>query len=78
MNTTADLEQLVLGLPPVDRARLALRAWENLAGDVDIAGDPTIGPEGLRIAIERDAEITGGRATALDEVEFRRWTDADG
>ena len=77
MNTTADLEQQVRGLPPADRARLVLRAWESLAGDFDIAADPTIDPQGLRIAMERDAELMGGRAMALDDVEFRRRTGAD-
>lgn len=77
MNTTADLEQQLLGLPPVDRARLVLRAWETLAGDADIAADPTIDPEGLRIALERDTELVGGLAMALEDVEFRRRTGAN-
>ena len=78
MNTTADLEQQLLELPPADRARLVLRAWESLADDPDIAADPAIDPQGLRIAIERDAELTSGREVAIDAVEFRRRTGADG
>ena len=77
MNTTADLEQQVLGLPPADRARLVLRAWESLAGDPDIAADRTIDPQGLKIAMERDAELTGGLVMALDDVEFHRRTGAN-
>ena len=77
MNTTADLEQQLLGLPPLDRARLVLRAWETLAGDADVAADPTIDPEGVRISLERDAELIGGLAIALDDIEFRRRTGAN-
>lgn len=78
MNTTADLEQQLLGLPPADRARLLLRAWESLADDPDVAADPDIDPQGLKVAIERDAELTTGLANAIDDSEFRRRTGADG
>ena len=77
MNTTADLEQQLLGLPPADRARLLLKAWESLAEDPDAAADPSIDPQGIRIAIERDAELTNGTMRPIDDIEFRRWTGAD-
>lgn len=78
MTTTADLEQQLLGLPPADRARLLLKAWESLADDPEVATDPAIDPQGLKIAIERDAELTNGSAKPIDDQEFRRRTGADG
>ena len=78
MNATTDLEQQLLGLPPADRARILLKAWESLADDPDVAADATIDPEGLRIAIERDAELTHESTNPIDDIEFRRRTGADG
>ena len=78
MSTTADIEQQILGLPPAERARLLLRAWESLADDADVAADPAIDPQGLKIAIERDAELTNGSTKAIEDAEFRRRTGADG
>ena len=78
MNSTSDLEQQLLGLPPADRARLLLRAWESLTDDPDVATDPAIDPQGQKIAIERDADLTNGSANPIDDLEFRRRTGADG
>ena len=78
MNTTADLEQQLLGLPPADRARLLLRAWESLADDPEVATDPTVDPKGLKVAIERDIELSSGAIQPIDDLEFRRRTGADG
>lgn len=74
MNTTADLENQVLELPPADRARLLLRAWDSLVDDFEVVADPTIDPEGVIVALERDAELTNGVTKLIDEVEFRRRT----
>jgi hypothetical protein len=78
MNTATDLEQQLLGLPPADRARLLLRAWESLADDADASTDPAIDPQGLKLAVERDAEIGAGIVSLIDDREFRRRTGADG
>ena len=78
MNTATDLEQQLLGLPPADRARLLLRAWESLADDPEVAADPAIDPQGLKIAMERDAEIRNGAVKPIDDIEFHRRTGADG
>ena len=78
MNTTADLEQQLLRLPPADRARLLLRAWESLADETEVATDPSVDPKGLKIAIERDIELTSGAVQPIDDLEFRRRTGADG
>ena len=78
MNTTADLERQLLGLPPADRARLLIRAWESLVDDPAVAADPEIDPQGLRVALERDADLKNGRAESINDAEFRRRTSADG
>ena len=78
MNTATDLEQQLLGLPPAERARLLLKAWESLADDPNVPIDPEIDPQGLKMAIERDAEISAGTISAIDELEFRSRTGADG
>lgn len=77
MNTTAELEQQLLGLPPADRARLVLKAWESLVDDLEVASDPTIDTEGISIAMERDAELERSTVTPMDDAEFRRRTGDD-
>jgi hypothetical protein len=78
MATTADLEQQILGLPPADRARLILKAWESLADDTLTAADPAVDPESVEMARERDHELTVGAARVIDDAEFRRRTGAAG
>ena len=78
MSTTADLERQLLGLPPADRARLLIRAWESLVDDPGVAADPEIDPQGLKVALERDADLKNGRTESIDETEFRRRTSNDG
>lgn len=53
-------------LPPVDRERLALKAWESLANDPSAMSDLDVDPHGIEMATNRDAE--------LDQSEFRRRT----
>ena len=78
MSTTADLERQLLGLPPADRARLLIRAWESLVDDPAVAADPEIDPQGLKVALERDADLKNGRTESIDDTEFRRRTSNDG
>ena len=78
MSTTADLERQLLGLPPADRARLLIRAWESLVDDPAVAADAEIDPQGLKVALERDADLKNGRTESIDDTEFRRRTSADG
>ena len=78
MSITADLERQLLGLPPADRARLLIRAWESLVEDPAVAADPEIDPQGLKVALERDADLKNGRTESIDDTEFRRRTSADG
>ena len=78
MSTTADLERQLLGLPPADRAKLLIRAWEGLVDDPAVAADPEIDPQGLKVALERDADLKNGRTESIDDTEFRRRTSTDG
>lgn len=68
------IERALLGLPPAERERLALRAWESLVESEEAASDPNIDPEGLELANERDTELDRGEADAVSEEEFRQWT----
>lgn len=74
MESTADLERKLLGLPAAERERLALAAWESLANAPESAADLRVDPEGIREAEDRDSEIESGRVETIDEKGFRRRT----
>jgi hypothetical protein len=74
MKSAAQLEQEVLSLPADERARLALAAWESLETDPAFAADRTLDPEGIALALERDAEIEAGSVKPLSSAEFRQRT----
>ena len=70
MNTIAELEKEVLTLPPADRERLVTAAWESLVSDPGALSDPGIDPEGIDIALQRDADLESGAIQALSHDEF--------
>lgn len=74
MSAVEKLEEELLLLPPRDRERLALAAWESLKEVTDWLADPNTDRAGLGLALERDAEIESGNTAALTEEEFRRRT----
>ena len=74
MKSAAQLEKEVLSLPPEERAHLALAAWESLEDDPAFAADRTLDPEGVALALERDAEIEAGSVKPLSSAEFRQRT----
>jgi hypothetical protein len=74
MKSAAQLEKEVLSLPAEERARLALAAWESLEAEPAFAADRTLDPEGVALALERDAEIEAGSVKLLSSVEFRQRT----
>lgn len=76
MNRT-QIEQAVLELPPVQRARLALAAWESLENDPVAVADSTLDPEGIALAVQRDHEIESGSENAISHSAFRRLTGAE-
>jgi hypothetical protein len=74
MSTITELEKEVLALPPVERERLATAAWESLVSDPSAVSDQSIDPEGIDIALQRDAEIESGAIQAISHAEFVRRT----
>lgn len=73
-SNTAQLKRAVLSLPPVDRAQLALAAWESLEADPTFGANPAFDPEGLTLARSRDREIETGASKPLTHQEFRGLT----
>jgi len=74
MNTVIDLEKEILALPAAERERLATAAWESLVGDPSVAGDRNIDPEGIEIAVQRNAEIESDQVHPIGHAEFLRRT----
>jgi hypothetical protein len=74
MSATDRLEAELLRLPPRDRERLALVAWESLEGIGAWLADPETDREGLAVARERDADIESGRVESISHEEFVRRT----
>ncbi|MGH8500837.1 MAG: hypothetical protein ACRERV_18785 [Methylococcales bacterium] len=75
MNTIIDLEKQILALPALEREQLAALAWESLVDNPSVAGDCNIDPEGIEIAMQRDAEVESGAVQSIDHAEFSRRTD---
>jgi hypothetical protein len=71
MADAARIEQDLLGLPPAERERLALSAWESLVEDSAASANPELDPEDVRIALRRDIALDRGMVRALSEDEFR-------
>lgn len=72
MSNISELEKEALSLPPQERERLTLAMWESLEGASEID------PEGIEIALRRDAEIEAGAVQTLSHSEFRRRTSRSG
>jgi hypothetical protein len=70
MKNAAQLEKDILSLPPVERAHVALAAWESLEDDPAFAADRTLDPEGVAIALQRDQQIESGVAKPLTHGKF--------
>ena len=77
MSSISELEKEVLSLSPLEREQLATAAWESLVGDPRAIGDPSIDPEGIELALERDAELDSGAVQPISQDEFRRRTSGD-
>ena len=74
MSTTDQLEAELLRLPPRERERLALAAWESLEEATAWLADPNTDREGIALARERDAGIDSGQVTPINRYEFLRRT----
>jgi putative addiction module component (TIGR02574 family) len=76
--STDHLVAELLRLPPHERERLALAAWESLEQATGWLGDPRTDPEGVEIAKARDAAMDAGQVSALSIEEFRQRTRSAG
>lgn len=74
MSTITELEKKVLALPPAEREQLATAAWESLVSDPNALSDPGIDPEGIDLAVQRDAELESGAIQPIGHAEFMRRT----
>jgi len=74
MNPITELEKEVLALPAAEREQLATAGWESLVNDPGALSDPDIDPEGIDIALQRDAELESGAIQAISHAEFTRRT----
>ena len=74
MNTVAELEKVILALPPAERERLAIAVWDSLADNPSAAGDLSIDAEGIEIAAQRDAAIEAGQVQSIAHAEFLQCT----
>lgn len=74
MSTITELEKEILALPPLEREQLATAVWESLVSDPSALSDPSIDPEGIDIALLRDAELESGTIQFISHAEFRKRT----
>ncbi|MGQ0654579.1 MAG: addiction module protein [Betaproteobacteria bacterium] len=65
-------EAELLRLPPHERERLALAAWDSLEEAAAWLADPATDREGIAIASERDAAIASGQTKPITHEEFLR------
>lgn len=70
MSSLKELEREVLSLPPRERERLVLAMWDSLESA------STVDPEGIEVALRRDAEIEAGSVGPISDSEFRRPTSS--
>lgn len=78
MSSTDQLEAQLLRLPPQDRERLAIAAWESLEQASAWLADPRTDREGIEEARVRDAAIESGKIPPLSREEFDRRTRGRG
>lgn len=74
MMTRDQLESVLLQLPPAERERIALFAWESLEDAQEWLSDPLTDKEGVTIAKERDNDIESKAVLPLNQSEFIRRT----
>jgi len=76
MSNVTRLEKEILALPPKERERLALAAWESLDTQSDNP-DTLPDQEGITLAQQRDTELQSGSVQPLTHSEFLRRTNPD-
>lgn len=68
MDRLQKLEREALNLPAREREALVLSMWDSLESA------PDFDPEGIELALARDAEIESGKAQTISRAEFQRRT----
>ena len=76
MSNVTRLEKEILALPPEERERLALAAWESLETQSDNP-DTLPDQEGITLAQQRDTELQSGSVQPFTHSEFLRCTNPD-
>ena len=76
MSDVTRLEKEILALPPEERERLALAAWESLETQSDNP-DTLPDQEGLTLAKQRDTDLEFRSVQPLTHSEFIRSTNPD-
>ena len=74
MSTLHELQKEVLSLSPAEREQLAAVLGESLVSDPKAASNREMDPEGVQLAVQRDAEIESGQIQPIDHAEFLRRT----
>lgn len=74
MKSAAEIEIDLMNLPATERARLVMSVWESLEGDSNFAANRDFDPEGIALAVERDAELSAGTAEVLTYEAFIKRT----
>jgi len=72
MGNLAELEKQVMRLAAEEREQLAIGAWESLGDGSDAAINEVLDPEGIKIANERDKELSSGAVKSMSHSEFLR------
>ncbi len=72
MNNLAKIKREVMNLAPAERELLALSAWESLGDGSNGDVVRNLDPEGIKIARERDGELSSGAVTPISHSEFSR------
>jgi len=76
MSNVTRLEKEILALPPKERERLALAAWESLETQSDNP-DTLPDQEGITLAQQRDTELQSDSVQPITRSKFLRRANTD-
>ena len=72
MSNLAKIKREVMNLAPEERELVALSAWESLGDGSNGDVVRNLDPEGIKIARERDGELSSCAVTPISHSEFLR------
>ena len=76
MKDAIQIEEAIRSLPYAERKRVVFSAWASLENDPAFGTDPNVDPDGVALALARDAEVESGAVSAISHEEFLRQTGA--